>query len=191
MHGGKSLSGPAHPNYKTGKHSNVLPERMRENYERAVADEELVSLRSELAVIDARVLDLLQRADAGESGKRWKALLDQVKLVESAPDGLELHQGLKELSRMIRAGAADAYTWDEIRDWFIVRERLTRSERKRLVEAKLVMSVEQAQLVMAMFVDAAKEAVGHDPDVMDKIVDAFVRLSGHRAAIEGEIVDGG
>jgi hypothetical protein len=53
-----------------------------------------------------------------------------------------------------------------------------RSERKRLVEAKLVIPLEQAQLMMAIFVDAAKEAVGHDERAMAKIVEAFVRLTG-------------
>ena len=66
----------------------------------------------------------------------------------------------------------------------LARERLVRSERKRLVEANLLISMEHAQLAMAMFIDAAKEAVGHDPDVMGKIVEAFVRLTGHAYAYD-------
>jgi hypothetical protein len=177
VHGGKTPRGPAHPNYKHGKHSKVLPAHMREGYERAITDEELVSLRAELAVIDARVRDLLKRADAGDSGKRWKELQAQMKRVDTCRPEEQLLE-LDTLSTMIRAGTAEASVWHEIRDWFVVREKLTRSERRRLVEAKLVMSVEQAQLVMTMFVDAAKEAVGHDERAMAKIVEAFVRLSG-------------
>jgi hypothetical protein len=47
---------------------------MREDYDRAIADEELMSLRSEIAVIDVRITDLLMRADSGESGRLWRQL---------------------------------------------------------------------------------------------------------------------
>jgi hypothetical protein len=163
---------------------------MRDDYDRAITDEELVSLRAELSVIDARVLDLLKRADAGESGKRWKDLHAQMKRVDTCQPEERLSE-LDTLAKMIRTGAADTYVWDEIRDWFVVRERLTRSERKRLVEAKLVISLEQAQLLMAMFVDAAKEAVGHDEEAMGKIVEAFVRLTGYDPSSHQSIEAGG
>jgi hypothetical protein len=106
------------------------------------------------------------------------------------PDGrgLELHDQIKVLDKMINAGGVDAYRWREIETLMLTRQRLVRSERKRQVEAKLVISMEQAQLAMVMFVDAAKEAVGHDERAKGKIVEAFSRLTGRADA--HDIADG-
>lgn len=186
MHGGSTPRGPASATYKDGKHSNVLPARMREDYERAISDEDLVSLRNEIAIVDARIIDLLKRVDSGESGKRWKEIQAQMKLVNSCQPEERMNE-LDTLNKLIRAGAADAYVWDEIQGFLLTREKLVRSERKRLVEARLVISLEQAQLLMAMFVDAAREAVGHDDKAMSKIVDAFARLTGHTTALEATV----
>jgi hypothetical protein len=179
MHGSKTPRGPAHPSYKHGKHSKVLPQRMRQDYERAIADEELMSLRSEIAVLDARITDLLTRADSGESGHLWRQLSAQMRTVDASPDPESAQIAMTKLQQIIAAGSADGALWDEIRDALLTRERLVRSERKHLVEAHLVIPLEQAQLLMTLFVDAAKEAVGHDPAVMGKIVEAFVRLTGY------------
>ena len=194
MHGGASLAGPAHPSYKHGRRSRVLPARMRADYERAIADEELMSLRAEIAVLDARINDLLVRADSAESGRLWRQLSAQMRAVDAAVDPESATATMTKLQQIIHAGAADWMLWEEIREAFLSRERLVRSERKRLVEARLVISLEQAQLVMAMFVDAAKEAVGHDERAMAKIVEAFVRLTGRADAhdvSDGAIAAGG
>src|SRR5687768_15894585 len=52
-HGGKSLSGPAHPNYKHGRHWQVLPIGLRDRFERALGDPELLSMTPEIAAMDA------------------------------------------------------------------------------------------------------------------------------------------
>jgi hypothetical protein len=64
-HGGKSPAGIASPSFKQGKYSQVLPRRMREAYERAAADPNLLTLTHELGVVEARILDLLGRVNTG------------------------------------------------------------------------------------------------------------------------------
>jgi hypothetical protein len=164
---------------------------MRADYDRAIADEELMSLRSEIAVIDTRINDLLTRADSGESGRLWRQLSAQMRAVDAARDPEAVEREMTTLQQIIRAGSADWALWDEIRDAFLTRERLVRSERKRLVEARLVISLEQAQLLMTLFVDAAKEAVGHDDRAMAQIVEAFVRLTGYDPPSRQSIGAGG
>ena len=75
MHGGRSLRGPAHPAFRSGRYSKVLPSRLLAQYRAAEKDPELTSLRGELALVDARLADLLTRVDSGESGAIWQALL--------------------------------------------------------------------------------------------------------------------
>src|SRR5918992_3274075 len=74
VHGGKTPVGPACKQYRVGRYSTYLPERLRERYEQAEGDAELLSLRSEVALTDACLIDLLARVDTGESGQRWAHL---------------------------------------------------------------------------------------------------------------------
>src|SRR5918992_3542816 len=71
MHGGKSLVGPAVNTYRSGRHSRYLPVRMAAKYQEAEHDPELLSLRDQIALVDARLADLLARVDTGESGSLW------------------------------------------------------------------------------------------------------------------------
>ena len=59
MHGGKSLGGIASPNFKHGGYSKFLPVRLGDNYQEAMADPELLALRDDIALLDARVHDLM------------------------------------------------------------------------------------------------------------------------------------
>ena len=68
MHGGKTPRGPASVHYKDGRHSRFLPARMFAAYKAAGLDPELMSLRQDLALLEARMIDVLQRVDTGEAG---------------------------------------------------------------------------------------------------------------------------
>src|SRR4051812_28697546 len=74
MHGGKSLSGPASPTFTTGRHSKYLPARLLARYQEMTQDAELLALRDEIALIDARISDVLQRVERGESSRIWREL---------------------------------------------------------------------------------------------------------------------
>src|SRR5512137_2855467 len=63
MHGGKSAGGIASPLWKHGRQSKYLPARMRDAYNASLTDKELLELRGEIALVDARITDLLQRVD--------------------------------------------------------------------------------------------------------------------------------
>lgn len=60
IHGGATPGGFASPHFKTGRYSKVLPAALRDRYEQARGDEDLLSLRDELALVDARIGEVLQ-----------------------------------------------------------------------------------------------------------------------------------
>src|SRR3954465_9212974 len=74
MHGGKSLAGPASPSFTTGRHSKYLPRRLLARYQEMAHDAELLALRDEIALIDARIADVLGRVESGESSRIWREL---------------------------------------------------------------------------------------------------------------------
>ena len=64
MHGGRSLQGVDSPRFKTGRYSKCLPDRLVERYEEALNDAELTRLDNEIALVDARLQDVLERLRA-------------------------------------------------------------------------------------------------------------------------------
>ena len=99
MHGGATPRGPAHGAFKTGRHSKSLPHRLAARYEEAMADETLLEQRSEIALLDVRIDEVVRTVDAKRAPAVWDdlcRLLDQRrKLVESERRRMvEMHQML-------------------------------------------------------------------------------------------------
>jgi hypothetical protein len=65
MHGGRSLVGSANPAYKTGRYSRLQPKGLRERFEALQEDPELLSLRSDITLVDSRIGELLDQLDPG------------------------------------------------------------------------------------------------------------------------------
>src|SRR5688572_15172438 len=68
LHGGKTPRGIASANFKHGRYSSALPDRLVGRYLQAVSDPELIALHHDIALVDAFISDVLPRLDAGESG---------------------------------------------------------------------------------------------------------------------------
>ncbi len=88
MHGGKSLRGIDAPNFKTGRYSRYLPDRLVQRYQEALADEALMRLDDEIALIDSLLQDQLERLHQdGEEPIAWGQITGLVeqrrKLVEA------------------------------------------------------------------------------------------------------------
>ena len=149
MHGGKSPIGPALPQYKTGRYSKLLPARMAASNQEAAGDPDLLVLRDEIALVYARLGDMLARVDTGESGEAWRRARTAYSALTAgldAGDTAAAKAALGELDIVIRQGLGDYAAWQEIGDLLDRRERLVRSERRRLVELQQTMTIEQAMV---------------------------------------------
>jgi galactokinase len=77
MHGGKTPVGAAAAAFKHGRYSKILPTVMAEHYQRAKDDQEWMSLREEIALVDARIAEVLAGAAAVKSQRPqpiWEAI---------------------------------------------------------------------------------------------------------------------
>jgi len=178
VHGGKSLSGVASPSFKTGKYSKYLPARLMERYNDALADNNLLELRDQIAVVDARLADLLLRVDTGESGAIWKSLqVTWYEMVAARQDGDHAAQAkaLNAIGALIKNGFEDNAAWIDIRSTLIMRKQLVESERKRLVEMQQMISAEKAMVLIAAIAGLVKEHV-KDRDALIAISEGLTRL---------------
>lgn len=180
LHGGKSLAGPASPTWIDGRHSKVLPQRLLADYQATLADPERLTLTAELAIVDARLADVLRRVDAGESGRLWRLLRQSWRDFEAARDagdGAAAAQALSAHGQLLARGHGDWAAWQDALLLIGQRKSLAESERKRAVEAQQVIGVEVAMGLLAQLVDAVTRHVREDA-VLRAIVDEYARLVG-------------
>ena len=161
-HGGKSLAGIASPRLTHGRYSRSLPVQLTARYTAAQHEPELLSLRDELALRDARIADVPSRVDSGESGQLWQQLRGlnaELDTARRTGDTDALAAALSELQATIRQGSADYAAWNDIYTLLDQRRKLSESERRRLVALQQMLSVEQAMLLVARVASIVKAHV--------------------------------
>lgn len=78
-HGGRTPRGVASPHFKTGRHSRSLPGHLVADYERALNDPKLLSLRDEIALNEAMLVTVLhQLGDDPNQPARDRRLFRQI-----------------------------------------------------------------------------------------------------------------
>jgi hypothetical protein len=178
MHGGRSLVGIASPAFRHGRYSRALPGGLAERYLESLADPELLSLRSEIALVDSRVTELLGRVGSGESGPAWRKLSDtwgaMVRARAAGEVGLARYH-LLQLEGLITDGRADHAAWAEVYAALEQRRRLTESEWRRLVALRQVLTVEQAAVLVAAVADSVRRHV-RDVEALRGVSEDLARL---------------
>lgn len=128
-----------------------LPRRMLEAYDEALQDKELLLLRRDLALVESRIEDLLDRADSGESGRIWRELRDTWNSFTHATRSGEEQTAeayLQKVNDLIVEGNQDFDVWSEISSLVEQRKRLVESERRRLLEMHQMISTERVMALM-------------------------------------------
>jgi hypothetical protein len=172
MHGGGSLGGIASPNFKHGRYSKYLPSRLAERYQEAVKDPELLALREEIALVEARIHDLMGRVDAGEAGSLWKEtqrIYTDLRQAISKGDANAMATALDRMGEIIENGRGDYAAWSEIYKLIEQRRRLAESERKRLIDMEQMISSERAMVMISNISNLIHE------NVTDRV--ALVRIA--------------
>jgi len=181
IHGGKSLASVASPTFKTGRHSKYLPARLQERYAASIADSELLALREDIALLDARLGELLERVDTGGSGQRWSQLTVAWFAFKTATDPIEVIKARLLVDTIIDDAATDYAAWGEVHNILEQRRKLSESEQKRLVTMQQMVTAEQAMLFVAAIQDAVRRHVT-DRRVLSAIAADVAALSNRAAA---------
>lgn len=185
LHGGHNPSGLAAPAFKHGRYSKVLPTRLIDRYRAAREDAALLELREELALVDARLGDLLQRVELGEAGSLWRRARASYAAFEDASrrqDTDAVRAALAELGGLLRRGAGDYAAWAEVHACIEQRRRLAEAERKRLEALQATLTAEQALAMFSALTSIIKAHVT-DRAALAAISDEIVRLA-NRPALE-------
>jgi hypothetical protein len=161
-HGGRSPRGIASPHWITGRYSKVLPARLVARYTDAQADHDLLALREEIALLDTRLAEVLQRLDSGESGAIWVALQAAYREYQKADAACKLAEredAQAKLHDLIAQGLADYAVWSDVRTLIQERRALVESERKRMVEMQQYVTVERVLTLVSALTASVKRHV--------------------------------
>jgi len=159
-HGGKSLAGMASATYAGKGYSRYLPIRVKSDYEDALRDPALIELRGEMALIEARMGDVLRQLHTGESGSVWRAaqtamrdLLAALQLQPADPNAQTL--ALNTLRTAIDRGAGDYALWAELGALIEGKRKLIETETRRTIAAKQFVTMDK----LGLLIDAFQTAV--------------------------------
>lgn len=177
MHRGNATKGIAAPNFKHGRYSKSLPLRLAARYQEALADPDLLSVRSETALLVSRLEEQLGQLDRGESGALWddlrRARQDLI-AAKAAGNTMEQAVALNEILVLIDRGAREQDQWREIRSTIQDRTRVAESERKRLVEMHQVITIERMLVLVGALSSAILEEIP-DRALCARLLDRFDR----------------
>lgn len=164
-HGGKSLAGHAAPATTHGLYIQVLPERYREGMEAALRDPDLLSLRTELALLHERQRELLGRLSEQSSGAAVRAArVDLKRFLEALQLGeageAEQAEALGALRQHLAAAQSDEDAWGELVRVMEQRRKHTEAEARRVERLRAYMTVDQVLWLVGQAGQLVREVIG-------------------------------
>lgn len=163
MHGGATPSGIASPHYKTGGRSKYLPARLAARYNDARNDPDLLTLHNDVATVDTRLSELLERVSDDDPRVLWeqaKALLNRLEDAQKRGSREQVTL-VDDLRAVIADGIANpnGATWRDIFDILETRRRLVDSEVKRQQILQQMIPAESAVLLIGLIESIIKRHV--------------------------------
>ena len=187
-HSGGARRGIAHPLWKTGTSSKAVPKRIAESYQALLQDDQLLSLRKEIARQRAYYQDLEQRTEDGQvvapalivAVKRmisaWRAV--QTASRPEATPGMRVAAmgaasgAVAGLEEALHPAVAENASRAELRETWLVLERLTKAENQQVERLYNMITTERAFALRVAETTAFLEAIEKyvaDPDTLRAI----------------------
>lgn len=164
-HGGLTPCGIASPHFKHGHRSKYLrdiPPALKAGYKAALKDETLHSLDDDLALLQARMSQLLRDLSASEAPP-WGKVVDALVSYEQARRGKDKDKSkrcMAELAQAIRQGSDAAREheriWADIFDTINLKSRAAAQEHRRQVDLAALVPASDALAVFVAMMERTK-----------------------------------
>lgn len=192
-HGGPSFSGSNHGMAKLAvregkeplKYASSVPGRLLRMYEEGLKNPDIVAHVDEIALLEARIGDLLEQVEAGGAAELWREARKMYKEFRKQErlNAILAETYLEALGEVIEKGNHEIGAWDQVLKTVEQRRKLASTHHQQLVQAQQYISVAK---VLEMFAEIARvvQLQLNDPHQVQAILNAItVQLS---APIEGE-----
>lgn len=162
MHGGNAAKGAATSGFKHGRHSKFLPSHLDDLYREALSNPDLLDMADHIALLEAKIQDVLATQSAEGAVPRWSDLAKAFGSLETAllsGDIKEVVPGLEAMHKILEAGVKWDDTWTQVQGLMEQLRRLTDTEIKRKRELNQMIPVERVVVLMAAVGEAVKRNV--------------------------------
>lgn len=163
LHGGAAARGPALPHYKDGKHSRYFGEhRLQPKVMAALADPDFLSLRPELALVDAMLSERWEALEEGGNDDLWPILEKQVmsfKGAMAAGDVRKMRSTISDIEHTVSKGNSEVQARKEIRELIKDRQRLAESMQNTLIKLDQTVTVQQTIGLLQQVIEVVSETV--------------------------------
>lgn len=190
------LRGKAAHEWRANHYVERMPDNLKFVFSRAAENDALVSMKYQMALVDAREVQLLERLGTEESGKAWLKIRAEAETLKQHIENEDTTNQAKSLWALLKAieeGSNDDVIWGEIRENAEFRRKLSESERKHIESERAQMSMEQIGQIAAFFGNLLKRYVTDPARLMAAATELQRYFDGTPAALPppatGEIID--
>ena len=161
----------------TARHTSALPTRLLAKYEEAINDPDYLSMTEELALLDTRMAEMLERLDTTDVKLAWQKVRRAYQLLDN--DNIEddgYNNALELLQEALTMKSADDTIWKEVAGIIEQRRKVAETERRRVVDAQSSMTYERANMLVAFLMSSVQSHVT-DPEILRAIADDLKRVN--------------
>lgn len=161
-HGAGTSDSPAGRPPVTGRHSQHLPTRYIKDFEDYLTDPNLLSMREEMALLDVRMGELLQRLETSDAPSAWNRIMVVAAQLEKAVAESKFDNAAamaETLRNAVCAHRDDREMWDEVVNLIDHRRKVADVERRRIEAAKKYLTLQEANTMLAYFVSSVMKHV--------------------------------
>lgn len=168
MHGGDGSHsiGVADHSFKSGRYSRYLPTQLDQLYREALSNPELIEMGDHIALLEARMQEMLATSSAGDPVPKWSDIAEvfaEVTMVVLGGEHSKVTAALERMQKVIDGGMKWDTTWNQIGGIMEQLRKLTDTEVKRKKELNQMVPVERVVAMMAAVASAVKRNV-KDPE---------------------------
>jgi hypothetical protein len=156
-----------------------LPTRVLTRYEAALADPTLLSVRDDIALLQAAITDVLSEIKDAESRPDFEGILGTVEAMATnwkTWDWPKMDAELQKLRGLIAGRVSQRAAMREVRELIAEKSKLVAQENRLLADAEQLVTVEQFMLAMTAMGAAVRRLVD-DPQTLRAIDVEFRRLA--------------
>lgn len=178
FHGGRTPRGFNLPQTRHGFYSRNLPPHLRTTYQKSLTDPRRVELREFIALVDARLAQLLQEYNLIDEENRMDKARIQFQRMKNAwtnGDRANLRSAMIELDRLIRFGVRDYQIWKEIVKMLERRSKLSMSQLKWEIDSGQMIPADQAITLFTAVGHVIKDNIT-DPKILEEISEGIYGL---------------
>ena len=178
MHGGKTPRGISNPNTRTGFYSKDLPTRLLSRYEDLLADDTLLSLRSDIALLGAAIGDELEEIKKAEAEPDLEAFIGMAERIArdwQTWDWTRMDKEMADLIEVAKGRRNRNEAMSTIRSMIRDKAALIAQENKLMADRDSMIPLDQVILVMRAFAGVVRREV-RDPDMLRTIEAEFARV---------------